>query len=147
MFYYPLSSCCFVLWGSRSEAVWTEEQRHKAQHRAARLVLPGPFCPTAPAPKGAFGVLVPAEVGQSRAVLPAPLAPSGPTAQEQGGGCGGRRCPGKRTCCFMIFIRHPIVGAVSGSPPGGGAGPFSMGAGVGPHPAAPSAPAAEPDSA
>lgn len=96
---------------------------------------------------GAFGVLVPVEVWQSRAVLPAPLSPSGPTAQEQGGGCGDRRCLGKRTCCFMIFIRHPIVGAVSGSPPGGGAGPVSMGAGVGPHPVAPSALALEPDSA
>lgn len=58
MFYYPLSSCCFVLRGSRSEEVWPEEQRCKAQHRAAPLLLPGPFCPTTPAPKGAFGVLL-----------------------------------------------------------------------------------------
>lgn len=107
MFYYPLSSCCFVLRGSRSEEVWPEEQRRKTQHRAAPLLLPGPFCPTTPAPKGAFGVLLGCWYPLRSGKAPGPVGSIGSHRTGAGRGLRGPALPGEAHLLLYDFYPPP----------------------------------------
>lgn len=107
MFYYPLRSCCFVLRGSLSEEVWPEEQRCKAQHRAAPLLLPGPFCPTTPAPKGAFGVLLGCWYPLRSGKAPGPVGSIGSHRTGAGRGLRGPALPGEAHLLLYDFYPPP----------------------------------------